>query len=360
MVIDDTPVAFGQLFPARELRRRWFRRDSHARCDGRETMLQVGFAGVFPASLEQPVRRYLTTPCEIVVASEADIGPWLPQLDVLVTMGLSAEMGRTAARLKLVQVPGAGVDRIDRAALPPGVALANAYGHESGIAEYVMGAMVWLTRDFSRLDAALRKGDWQSQWAVGGPPPPVWPELTGRTIGILGYGRIGQNIARRARAFDMQVCAIRRDVGRSMEDDLALLGGPDILDKLLERSDYVVIAMPSTPETVGWIGEAQLRLMKPSAFLINVGRADIVDEDALYVALSRGGIAGAALDVWYRYPREPGAAAPAARPFHELPNVLMTPHVSGWTDGMLEARARLITENIRRIAAGEVPLNLVT
>src|SRR3954462_306796 len=163
-----------------------------------------------------------------------------------------------------------------------------------------------------------------------------------------------------ARAFDMQVCAIRRDVGRSMEDDLAQLGGPDILDNVLERSDYLVIAMPSTPQTVGWIGQAQLRLMKPSAFLINVGRADIVDEDALFHALSRRSIAGAALDVWYRYPREPGAAAPAAHPYHELPNVLMTPHVSGWTDGMLEARARLITENIRRIAAGEVPLNLVT
>jgi phosphoglycerate dehydrogenase-like enzyme len=157
----------------------------------------------------------------------------------------------------------------------------------------------------------------------------------------------------------MQVCAIRRDVGRSMEDDLALLGGPDILDKVLERSDYVVVSMPASPETVGWIGETQLRLMKPSAFLINVARAEIVDEEALYQALARRSIAGAALDVWYRYPGESGPAAPATLAFHELPNVLMTPHVSGWTDGMLDARARLIAENIRRIASDEVPLNLV-
>jgi phosphoglycerate dehydrogenase-like enzyme len=322
-------------------------------------MLQVAFAGTFTAILEQPVRRHLTTPCEIIVASEADILPRLADIDVLVTMGLTAEMARAARRLKLVQVPGAGVDRIDRAALPPSTLLANAYGHETGIAEYVIGAMLALTREFSRLDAALRHGDWQSHWAVGVTPPPLWPELAGRTVGILGYGRIGQNIARRARAFDMQVCAIRRDVGQSMEDDLALLGGPDILDKVLERSDYVVVSMPASPETIGWLGEAQLRLMNPSAFLINVARAEIVDEEALYHALSRRSIAGAALDVWYRYPHEPGPAAPATRPFHELPNVLMTPHVSGATDGTLDARAKLIAENIRRIASDEMPLNLI-
>ena len=91
----------------------------------------------------------------------------------------------------------------------------------------------------------------------------------------------------------------------------------------------------------------------------NVARAEIVDEGALYDALSRRSIAGAALDVWYRYPREVGPAAPATRPFHELPNVLMTPHISGWTDGMLDARAKLIAENIRRVAARETPLNLI-
>ena len=88
--------------------------------------------------------------------------------------------------------------------------LANAYGHEIGIAEYVIGAILALTRDFIRLDRALRQGDWQSQWAVGAAPPPVWPELAGKTIGILGYGRIGQAVARRAGAFDMEVCASRQ------------------------------------------------------------------------------------------------------------------------------------------------------
>ena len=99
--------------------------------------------------------------------------------------------------------------------------------------------------------------------------------------------------------------------------------------------------------------------MKRSAYLINVARGEIVEEDALYHALAQRTIAGAALDVWYRYPREPGPTAPAARPFYELPNVLMTPHVSGATDGTLEGRTKLIAENIRRIACGETPLNRV-
>jgi phosphoglycerate dehydrogenase-like enzyme len=322
-------------------------------------MLQVAFAGTFPASLEQPVRRHLTTPCEIIVVDEADILPRLQHIDVLVTMALTAEMGRAATRLKLVQVPGAGLDRIDRSALPPGAMLANAYGHEAGIAEYVIGAILALTREFIRLDRALRQGDWQSQWAVGAAAPPVWPELAGKTVGILGYGRIGQAIASRARAFGMEICASRRDIGRSAGDNLTFLGGPDTIDEVLRRSDYVVVSMPATPETIGRLGRKELGLMKPGAFLINVARAEIVDEDALYDALSRRSIAGAALDVWYRYPREEGAAAPATRPFQELPNVLMTPHVSGWTDGMLDARAKLIAENIRRVAAQETPLNLI-
>jgi phosphoglycerate dehydrogenase-like enzyme len=268
-------------------------------------------------------------------------------------------MATAARRLKLVQVPGAGLERIDRAALPAGTALANAYGHEVGIAEYVLGAMLTLTRGFVRLDAALRRGAWESQWAVGATPPPPWPELAGKTLGILGYGRIGQALAQRARAFDMEICAIRRDVARSARDGLARLGGLDILDEVLRRSDYLAITLPATAATRGLLGAAQLALMKPTAVLVNVARAEIVDEPALYRALAERAIAAAALDVWYRYPTDATPTPPARQPFHELPNVLMTPHVSGWTEGMLAARARLIADNIRRISRGEPPENLI-
>src|SRR5262245_57506459 len=99
--------------------------------------------------------------------------------------------------------------------------------------------------------------------------------------------------------------------------------------------------------------------MKPTAYLINVARAEIIDEAALYRALATGGLAGAALDVWYRAPKGSAATLPATQPFHELANVIMTPHVSGWTEGMLQARARLIATNIERTIRGEPLLNAV-
>ena len=320
-------------------------------------MVRVAFAGTFAASMEARMRGRLSVPCEVIVADERAIVPKLADVDVLVTLAFTAEMGATARRLRLVQVPGAGLDRIDRAALPPGTWLANAYGHEVGIAEYVMAVMLAWTRELGRLDGALHQGVWLSQWAVGTAPPPTWPELAGRTLGILGYGRIGQQLARRARAFDMRVLATRRTPGPP--DAGVELRGPDALDEVLARADYLAITLSLNPETRGLLGARELGLMKPTALLINVARGEIVDEDALYEALARRALAGAALDVWYRYPTAPGTTFPSRRPFHELPNVLMTPHVSGWTDGMLEARATVIAENIARASRGEPPLNLV-
>ena len=319
-------------------------------------MLRVAFVGALSASFAESVRARLAMPCEILLTTEAEVVSLLPELDVLVTLVFTSAMGAAAKRLRLVQVPGAGLDRIDRAALPPGASLANVYGHETGIAEYVVGAMLALSRSFGRLDAALRVGRWDSQWAPGTPPPP-WPELAGRTLGILGYGHIGQALARRARAFDMAVMAIRRDATPADPD--ATVYGTGGLDDVLARADYLAITLPLTAATRELIGERELRRMKASAFLVNVARAEIVDEEALYRSLAERRIAGAALDVWYRYPAGPGPTFPARHPFHELPNVLMTPHVSGWTDGMLEARAKLIAENIQCTARGVPPANLV-
>ncbi len=322
-------------------------------------MLRVAFVGALAASFAESVRAHLAVPCEFAMTDEAKVVSELPNVEVLVSLVFTAQMGAAAKRLRLVQVPGAGLDRIDRAAVPPGVPLANVYGHETGIAEYVIGAMLALSRDYHRLDTKLRAGHWDSQWAAGVSPPPVWLELAGKALGILGYGRIGQSVARRARAFDMEIRAVRRSAGRSPDEDGVVLMNPDRIDEVIQCSDYLVITLPLTAETRGLIGEKRLRSMKRSSVLINVARAEIVDEESLYRALAGRTIAGAALDVWYRYPSSTDATLPSRQPFHELPNVLMTPHVSGWTDGMLQTRAKLIAENIARISRGETPLNVV-
>jgi phosphoglycerate dehydrogenase-like enzyme len=320
--------------------------------------LRVAFAGAFPGRFADRVQALLDIPCDVTLADEAGIIAKLADVDVLVTMAFTAEMAAASRRLKLVQVPGAGLDRIDRSALPASVSLANAYGHEVGIAEYVIGAMVAFTRGFARLEAGLRQGHWESQWAVSSPPP-LWPELAGKTLGILGYGRIGQCVARRAQAFDMAVWAIRRDVKRSDNHGLAFLGGPDALEEVLKHADYLAITVALTDATRGLLGERELGWMKPTGVLINVARGEIVDEAALYRALAQKTIAGAVLDVWYQYPNGPGPTFPSRYAFHELPNVLMTPHASGWTEGMLEERANVIVENIHRVARGEPPVNLI-
>ena len=180
--------------------------------------MKVAFAGSFAARIAEPVRARLSIPCDVIADDEAGIVARLADVDVLVSMGFSRRMAQAARRLRLVQVPGAGLDRIDRSALLPGTRLANAYGHEVGIAEYIIGAMIAMARSFSRLDAELRKGNWESQWAAGTPAPPLWPELAGSTLGILGYGRIGQALARRQltnlpaeRLEQTLVCAVLSD-----------------------------------------------------------------------------------------------------------------------------------------------------
>ena len=321
--------------------------------------MKVAFAGPFAVRLVDPVRKRLTIPCEIVSGDEASILHQLGDADVLVSMAFTKELATAGRSLRLMQVPGAGLDRIDRSQLRPGLALANAYGHEAGIAEYVIGTMIALTRAFQRLDQKLRAGQWESQWAVGAPAPPLWPELAGKTLGILGFGHIGEALARRAHAFDMKVCAVRRYAQLDMPQGLMFLGGPERLDELLSLSDYLAITLSLSPETRGLVDARRLGLMKPSAHLINVARAEIVDEQALYGALAGGRLAGAALDVWYRYPTTVGSTAPATAPFHSLSNVIMTPHVSGWTEGTLEARASVIAKNIERTARGEAPFNAI-
>jgi len=317
--------------------------------------VKVAFAGVFAGQVADRVRARLRIPCEVTLTDDRETVARLGDIDVLVSMAFTREMAVAAPRLRLVQVPGAGLDRIDRGALAPGTALANAYGHDVGIAEYVIGAMLAVTRTFCRVDADLRRGRWDSVWS--GAPVPLWPELAGKTLGIIGYGRIGQAVARRALAFDMDVLAIRRDASRPDPHRLAFLRGPAALDEVLGRADYLALTLALTPDTRGLIGAPQLARLRPTAVLVNVARGEVVDEDALYDALHRRVIAGAALDVWYRYPAGEAPTHPGHRPFHELPNVLMTPHVSGWTEGMMDARAGVIAENIHRTARGEAPVN---
>jgi phosphoglycerate dehydrogenase-like enzyme len=316
--------------------------------------MKVVFHGVVVHHLVEVLQKKLATPWQAERFLESDppeaFARALGDAEVLISMrwhrGFPA-----APRLRLIQLPGTGYDGVDFTALPAGVAVCNCYGHAEGMAEYtLLGMLVWCHRFFDA-DRAFRKGSWEYSGRINGP---INQELFGRTLGIVGYGSIGHALAERAHALGMRVVA----VNRTRRDKPACVDewrGLDELDKVLPQLDYVVVAAALGPETEGLIGPAQFALMKPSAVLLNVGRGAIVQEEALYEALKSRRIRGATNDVWYgAYPSPAEPNPPPSRfPFHELDNLYMTPHTSGWTTGMVERRWDQIAANLDRLARGE-------
>jgi phosphoglycerate dehydrogenase-like enzyme len=182
--------------------------------------------------------------------------------------------------------------------------------------------------------------------------------LRGKALGIIGFGRIGQEIAKMARGLGMHVIAMKQ---HPQPHPWVQILGLDHLETLLESSDFLVVACPLTKMTEGFIGRDELDMLKPSAFLVNIARGRIVDEDALYETLLNKRIAGAGLDVWYLYPREDplGPQLPASRDFHQLENVVMTPHRAAYDRETFDDIIEFIARNIERVASGIRPLGLV-
>jgi phosphoglycerate dehydrogenase-like enzyme len=258
----------------------------------------------------------------------------------------------------MVQSVATGIEWIDPAALPHGVPICNAYGHETAIAEYVLMVMLVWQHRFREIESDFReRSSWAPSWVHSGAPH---GEIRGSTIGIVGLGRVGHEVARRATAFGCRILAANRSP-REAGDGIERVYSWNALDEMLPLCDTVAICAAFGPETEGLFDARRLARMKPTAFLVNIARGAIVDEDALYATLRDGRIGGAAIDVWWQYPN---AADPERRgsrhAFHELPNVIMTPHCSGWTAGMVRRRWDEIAENLRRFVRGETLTNLVT
>jgi len=257
----------------------------------------------------------------------------------------SDELWRAAPNLKWVQSWGAGVERfLTRDFVASPIVLTNAAGiYAIPIAEHIMAFVLHFSRRFDRALRAQREARWD--W--------VEPdELAGRTLGIVGLGGIGAEAARRAKALDMRVIGTRRrpELGGGYVDEVR---GHEQLDWLLAEADYVALCTPLTPQTRRLIGAPQLARMKPTAYLINVGRGGLVDEAALVAALQERAIAGAGLDVFEQEPLPPES------PLWGLPNVLITPHTAGGSPRSHERIMALFGENLRRFLAGEELLNVV-
>jgi len=282
----------------------------------------------------------------------------LPHTDVLVCSAMTPEMAAAGRNLRLVQVTGAGFDKIPLADLAPGVAVANTFHHGRPIAEHVIMVSLMLNRHVLAADAQMRAGRWLT--VATDPEVAFHGVLAGRTLGVLGLGGIGQEVARLAGALGMTVQAIRRDPHGAVpaDLDLAWVGGLAELPRLMSTSDIVVVTIPLSDGTRGVVDAAALAGMRPTAILVNVARGAVVDEDALFTALSAGSIAGAGIDVWWGAPT--GAdAPPSVRRFAALDNVVLTPHHSGHARTTFELRAADIAANVRNLSEARPLINQV-
>ena len=271
----------------------------------------------------------------------------LRQADVLVGWHLSQELPAGALddspRLRFVQLLSAGADAVDYAALPERLMLASNVGaYAQPMAEYVMAVTLALARRLPQRHAEMARGEF-GMWK------PVLT-LDGAVCGILGFGGIGKATGRLMRAFGARIHGVNTS-GRT-DEAADFIGTLADLDRVLAAADVLVIALPLTRATRGLIGARELALMKPAAIVVNVGRAAIVDERALYEHLRDHPDFCAGLDAWWHEPG-PGSAFATEYPFFGLPNMIGSPHNSGVTDGALELGARMAAENVRRFLRGE-------
>lgn len=267
--------------------------------------------------------------------------------DVLMALDLPPGIREWAPRLRWVQAIGAGIGQLEPAKLKAkGIALTNAAGVASTpIAEFAIGRLLEVWKDVRVLERQQRGHIWQMHQGL---------LAKGKTMGIVGLGAIGRDVARRAKAFEMTVLANRRSAQPGDTDpDADELFGPDGLDEMLSRSDAVVLCAPHTPETIDLLDAERLGRLKPGAVLVNVGRGSMIDEAALVAALESGHLGAAVLDVTREEP------LPADSPLWDAPNMYLSPHCSTAREGYNEALMELFCDNLERFLAEEPLRNVV-
>jgi glyoxylate/hydroxypyruvate reductase A len=298
----------------------------------------------YPEAAEaESYRRALRLPRGVVVRTagtpeQADSA--IGDTEILYGWGVPPGLLARAPRLRWVQAMGAGVDRFLVPELPRRVRLTRAPVFGPWMVEYVLGWLAWVAQRTEVYRQAQRDHRWLA----------TFPDrLHGRTVLLIGLGDVGRALAAAAAVWGMRVVGVSRRARRVPH--VARVYRRSGLRRALAEADYVVVAVPLTPETRGLIGEGELAAMRPHAWLVNVARGPVVGEGALLASLRAGRIAGAILDVFDREPLPPD------HPFWDLPNVVVTPHVAG--PSTPEEIAPIFIENLRRYAAGRALLHVV-
>lgn len=279
-----------------------------------------------PQDIDGAGKRYLTERgYELKIGSSADEEIMVEEIGdcdgiIMRTARLSSRVMEAAPRLKVIAKHGVGTDNIDvEAASRLGIRVTNGpLSNSESVAEHTVAFILALAHQLFPLDGCVRRGDWGARNSIH------LTDLRGKTVGLVGFGRIGAAVARRlAFGFDMKILTFGTRHGADLPVYVKLASS---MENLLAQSDFVSLHCPSTPETKGMVDRQFLEHMKESAFLINTARGDIVKEQDLYEALVSGTIAGAALDVLAEEPVRPG------NPLCGLPGLILTPHCAAHTD----------------------------
>ena len=311
---------------------------------------------IYAASLPKDLE--LIFPDEL---SEESLLHYAPEVHIAVGYKFSREFLSLAKKLIHIQVPWTGAEHLDYDLLSEKgyshITVSNSHSNSLAIAEHAVALMVSTAKNIVYRDSFMRKGDWtprynevMSQW------------LTGKTCGIIGYGAIGRKVARILRSgFNMKIMAIKRDNPEEYSAETSFTGTMDSLDHVLKNSDYILLALPLTPETKGIFGEREFNLMKDNAVLVNVGRGKVINEEALYAFLKTKKRGGAGLDVWFNYPKDRKNPVDTYQnyPFEELPFVVLSPHSAFKIENREIPFSKDIIENLIAIHEGKQPENLI-
>ncbi len=299
---------------------------------------------------QEYLREKLVPSVELTVG---DQGPIPPGTVILIAGRPKQEHLELSSNLRTLIIPWSGLPDVTRELLLdyPHISVHNLHHNATPVAELAFTLLLAAAKFIVPLDRSLRAGDWTPRYR-----PSKSMLLKGKVALILGYGAIGQRLARLCRAMQMRVLATKRQPDPGNGEPGVEIYPPTSLTNLLPAADALLICLPHTPETDGLIGSDELAMLPPGAVLVNVGRGPIVDEEALYLALRDGRLHAAGLDVWYNYPAEEADrpnTPPTAYPFHELDNVVMSPHRGGATTETNYLRMESLAKTLNAAASGQ-------
>jgi len=287
------------------------------------------------------------------------IEKYLKEVELVIGGSFNKKDLEQAKKLKLIQIPFAGVDKLDFSLYKnyPDIFICNMHANKNAVAEHAFALILALAKNIIVNDRDLRLGRWHG---FSSKEPTI--QLQGKSLGIVGLGSIGWEIAKIGHALGMKVFALKRKIEKrdlKKKDILVFLGEKKDLEKVIKESDFIVVAVPLTNETKGLIGKKELKLMK-GKYLINISRGAVIDEESLFKSLKEKHLAGAAVDTWYQYPSlEQREVLPSKYDFHKLNNLVMSPHTAGYTDRALEENIKPVFDNIAKIYYEEEPENRI-